>query len=237
MKHAVICLVLLIKIQIGFTQERPYVQFNYTLPESFQTAYETDKLLVYNKEKRICVIIYSPYKAGSNIAENFIQLWNTPQKNIEGYFGGDVYKRNTTKVNGYQMMSGELEGESNSQVFKKTIQLYQDGNSCNAVIAFVDKEQTNSFSHSGKACKLFKKQFRLPRSNVPIIGTKPYVEPMLQTVLYKRINPKQQSTLQDFMLHRKPICKGWATVYFIYGNCLTWKQFILGKRDLQMLQQ
>ena len=58
MKHALICLVLLIKIQIGFTQERPYVQFNYTLPESYETVYESDRLLVYNTEKKICVVIY-----------------------------------------------------------------------------------------------------------------------------------------------------------------------------------
>ena len=161
MKHAVICLVLLIKIQIGFTQERPYVQFNYTLPESFETAYETDKLLVYNKEKRICVIIYSPYKAGSNIAENFIQLWNAPQKNIEGYFSGDVYKRNTTKVNGYQVMTGELEGESNSQLFKKTLQLYQDENSCNAVIAFVDKETNEQLQSFWKSLQIIPKEIPL----------------------------------------------------------------------------
>lgn len=161
MKQAFICLALLINIQIGFTQERPYVQFNYTLPESYETVYESDRLLVYNTEKKICVVIYSPYKAGSNIAENFIQLWNAPQKNIEGYLGGDVYKRNTTKVNGYQLMTGEFEGESNSQLFKKTLQLYQDGNSCNAVIAFVDKETNEQLQSFWKSLQIIPKEIPL----------------------------------------------------------------------------
>lgn len=158
MKQVVICMALFIILQKGFPQERPYVQFNYTLPESYETAYEADRLLVYNREKMICVIIYSPYKASSNIAENFLQLWNTPQKNIEGYFAGEVYKRNTAKVNGYQMMSGELEGELNGQLFKKTIQLYQDGNSCNAVMAFADKETNEQLQSFWKSLQIIPKE-------------------------------------------------------------------------------
>jgi len=154
MKQVMICLALFITIQKSFTQERPYVQFNYILPESYQTAYEADRLLVYNEEKKICVIIYSPYKAGNNIAENFMQLWNTPQKNIEGYYAGEVYKRNSTKVNGYQMMSGEFEGESNGRLFKKTIQLYQDENSCNAVIVFADKETNEQLQSFWKSLQI-----------------------------------------------------------------------------------
>lgn len=161
MKQVMICLALFITMQKSFAQERPYVQFNYILPESYQTAYEADRLLVYNEEKKICVIIYSPYKAGNNIAENFMQLWNTPQKNIEGYSAGEVYKRNSTKINGYQMMSGEFEGESNGRLFKKTIQLYQDGNSCNAVIVFADKETNEQLQSFWKSLQIIPKAIPL----------------------------------------------------------------------------
>lgn len=37
-------------------------------------------------------------------------------------------------------MSGVYEGELYGQVFKKTIQLYQEGNICNAVIGFTDRQ-------------------------------------------------------------------------------------------------
>jgi hypothetical protein len=161
MKQAIICLALFITIQKSFAQERPYVQFNYTLPESYESAYEPDRILVYNQEKNICVIIYSPYKAGSNIAENFMQLWNTPQKNIEGYFTGEVYKRNSTKANGYQMMNGEFEGESTSGLFKKTLQLYQEGNICNAVIVFANKETNEQLQSFWKSLQIIPKAIPL----------------------------------------------------------------------------
>jgi len=57
MKQVVICLALFFTIQIGFTQERPYVQFNYVIPDSYETAYEADRILVYNQERKICVTI------------------------------------------------------------------------------------------------------------------------------------------------------------------------------------
>ncbi len=161
MKQVLICLTLILTIQKGFTQERPYVQFNYILPESYETAYEADKILVYNQERKICVIIYSPYKAGSNIDENFMQLWNTPQRYIEGYYTGEAYKRNSTKVNGYQMMNGAFEGESNGQLFKKTVQLYQDGNSCNAVIAFADRETNEQLQSFWKSLQIIPKAIPL----------------------------------------------------------------------------
>ncbi|MBX9784120.1 MAG: hypothetical protein K2X48_12595 [Chitinophagaceae bacterium] len=161
MKHVVLCLALILTIQKGFTQERPYVQFNYTLPESYEIVYAADRLLVYNEEKKICVIIYAPFKGGSNIGENFMQLWNTPQKSIEGYFAGEVYKRNSLKVNGYQMMSGEFEGEANGRQFKKTLQLYQDGNRCNAVIAFVDQETNEQLQSFWKSLEIIPKAIPL----------------------------------------------------------------------------
>lgn len=148
MKKIILFFALSVAVFTSLAQERPYVQFNYTLPESFATTYENERLLVYNEERKVCVIIYSPFKAGSNIEENFMQLWNTPQRNIEGYNAGEVYNKNNLKINGYQMMSGVYEGESNGQIFKKTAQLYQDGNICNAVIAFADQatnEQLQSF--------------------------------------------------------------------------------------------
>lgn len=161
MKQVMISLALLFTIQKGFTQERPYVQFNYVIPDSYETAYEADRILVYNQERKICVIIYSPYKGGSNIGENFMQLWNTPQKNIEGYFAGEVYKKYSTKVNGYQMMEGAFEGESNSGLFKKTIQLYQDGNSCNAILVFADKETNEQLQSFWKSLQIIPKEIPL----------------------------------------------------------------------------
>lgn len=142
MKNLFVCMVLITTILKSFAQERPYVQFNYTLPESFATSYENDRLLVFNEENKVCVIIYSPYKAGNNIGDNFMQLWNTPQKNIEGYLAGEVNKKSNAKINGYQVMSGDFEGESNGQTFINTLKLYQDGNICNAVLGFADN-QTN----------------------------------------------------------------------------------------------
>ena len=56
MKLVMICLALLLTIQKGFTQERPYVQFNYVIPDSYETAYEADRILVYNQERKICAI-------------------------------------------------------------------------------------------------------------------------------------------------------------------------------------
>jgi hypothetical protein len=135
-------MVLITTILKSIAQERPYVQFNYTLPESFAMSYENDRLLVFNEENKVCVIIYSPYKAGNNIGDDFMQLWNTPQKNIEGYLSGEVNKKSNAKINGYQLMSGDFEGESNGQTFIKTLKLYQDGNICNAVLGFADN-QTN----------------------------------------------------------------------------------------------
>ncbi|WP_462255021.1 hypothetical protein [Ferruginibacter sp.] len=161
MKQVMICLALLLSIQKSFTQERPYVQFNYIIPDSYETAYEADRILVYNQERKICLIIYSPYKAGSNIDENFMQLWNTPQKNIEGYFAGEMNRRNITKVNGYQMMSGAFEGESNGQLFKKTLQLYQHGNSCNAVIACADRETNEQLQSFWKSLQIIPKEIPL----------------------------------------------------------------------------
>ncbi len=158
MKQVMICVALLLTIQKSFSQERPYVQFNYTIPDSYETAYEADRILVYNQERKICVIIYSPYKAGSNIAENFVQLWNTPQKNIEGYFAGEMNRRNITKVNGYQMISGEFEGESNGQLLKKTLQLYYDGNNCNAIIAFADRETNEQLQSFWKSLQIIPKE-------------------------------------------------------------------------------
>lgn len=158
MKQAMVCLALLMSIQKSFTQERPYVQFNYVIPDSYETAYEADKILVYNHERKICVIIYSPYKGGSNIEENFMQLWNTPQKNIEGYFAGEMNRRNITKVNGYQMMEGSFEAEANSNLYKKTLQLYQDGNSCNAVITFADKETNEQLQSFWKSLQIIPKE-------------------------------------------------------------------------------
>lgn len=163
MKQVMICMALLLTMQKGFTQERPYVQFNYVIPDSYETAYEADRILVYNQEKKICVIIYSPYKAGSNIDENFMQLWNTPQKNIEEYFTGEVYKRNSTKVNEYQMINGAFEGESNGRPLKKTVQLYQEGNSCNAVIAFADKETNEQLQSFWKSLEFIPKAKPLSR--------------------------------------------------------------------------
>ena len=163
MKQVMICLALILTIQKGFTQERPYVQFNYVIPDSYETAYEADRILVYNQERKLCVIIYSPYKAGSNIDENFMQLWNTPQRYMEGYFTGEAYKRNSTKLNGYQMMAGEFEGESNGQLFKKTLQLYQDGNTCNAVIAFADRETNEQLQSFWKSLQIIPKEIPIPR--------------------------------------------------------------------------
>ena len=145
----------------SLAQERPYVQFNYTLPESFATTYENERLLVYNEERKVCVIIYSPFKAGSNIEENFMQLWNTPQRSIEGYNAGEVYKRNNLKINGYQMMSGEFDVESNGQIFKKNLQLYQDGNICNAVIAFADQVTNERLQSFWKSLQIIPKAIPL----------------------------------------------------------------------------
>lgn len=161
MKQVFICLALILTIQKAFTQERPYVQFNYVIPDSYETAYEADRILVYNQERKICVIIYSPYKTGSNIDENFIQLWNTPQKNIEGYFAGEVNRRNITKVNGYQMMEGAFEAETNSGIFIKTLRMYQDGNSCNAVITFADRETNEQLQSFWKSLQIKPKAISL----------------------------------------------------------------------------
>lgn len=158
MKQVFICLALILTIQKAFTQERPYVQFNYVIPDSYETAYEADRILVYNHERKICVIIYSPYKAGENIGENFMQLWNTPQKDIEGYFTGEVNRRNITKVNGYQMMEGAFEAETNSGIFIKTLRMYQDGNSCNAVITFADRETNEQLQSFWKSLQIIPKE-------------------------------------------------------------------------------
>ncbi len=157
MKQVMICLALLLTMLKSFAQERPYVQFNYVIPDSYETAYEADRILLYNQERKISVIIYSPYKTGNNIDESFMQLWNTPQKNIEGYFAGEVNRRNTSKINGYQMMEGAFEGEANGGIFIKTLRIYQDGNSCNAVITFTDRETNKQLQSFWKSLEVIPK--------------------------------------------------------------------------------
>ncbi len=161
MKQVIICLALCLILQKSFAQERPYVQFNYVIPDSYETAYEADRILVYNQERKICVIIYSPYKAGNSIDENFMQLWATPQKNIEGYFTGEVNRRNTTKINGYQLMEGSFEGEANGGFYIKTLRMYQDVNSCNAVITFADKETNEQLQSFWKSLQIIPKAIPL----------------------------------------------------------------------------
>lgn len=164
MKALFVCMILIITILKSSAQERPYVQFKYSLPESYKTAYDNDRLLIYNEEKKVCVIMYAPYKASSEMADNFTQLWHADQKNIEGYITGEVFKRNSSKINGYQLISGDFEGESNGQVFKKTLHLYQDGNVCNAVIGFADQQTNDQLLPFWKSLQI------IPKVNAPVLS-------------------------------------------------------------------
>jgi hypothetical protein len=141
MKKLLFLFAALVSLLFANAQKMQFGRLVFEVPSGFRAEKSDNTLWIYNMQKQLCIVVYSFYPVKGNIEETHWQLWNSEEK-FPNYAVGEMTNRYRIGEEGSNAIRADYESESENGRISKSVLVYDNGKTCEAIIAYSTDEET-----------------------------------------------------------------------------------------------